>query len=330
MRISLALLAAVFCLTEAIAANDAEKPAAHSAPEASSHKQPAKEEPKKEEPKKEVLKGKAAAEAREAKEAMGAQELAAKVKARMLAMQKTRATKHEHGKTDATPVAHGAHWSYEGEGGPARWGKLDSAWAKCDTGNRQSPIDIRDGIKVDLETISFDYQPSTFNVVDNGHTVQVNLGSGNRIVVMGRIYELIQFHFHRPSEERIEGRGFDMVVHLVHRDANGRLAVVAVLIEGGKPHPLIQTVWNNLPLEKNEPVAPNLMMDVSKLLPEHREYYTYMGSLTTPPCSEGVLWMVLKEPIQASAQQIGIFGKLYQMNARPIQSSAGRLIKESN
>lgn len=222
-----------------------------------------------------------------------------------------------------------ASWSYEGETGPEQWGKLRPEWARCASGNRQSPIDIRDGIAVDLEQVAIDYKPSAFNVVNNGHTVQVNLGPGNMITLTGRTYELQQFHFHRPAEERVNGRGFEMVAHLVHKDSEGRLAVIAVLIENGSAHPLMQTVWNNLPLEKNEPVAPTALIDVTQLLPQRRDYYTYMGSLTTPPCSEGVLWIVLKEPVQASTQQIGIFSRLYPMNARPLQPSAGRLIKES-
>lgn len=223
-----------------------------------------------------------------------------------------------------------AHWSYEGEGAPIRWGKLNADWAKCDLGTRQSPIDIRDGIKVELEPIAFDYKPARFNVLDNGHTVQVNLGGGNHITVMGKMYELVQFHFHRPSEERINGRASDMVAHLVHKDADGKLAVVAVLLNGGNPNSLVQTIWNNLPLEKNDPVIPTSTIDMGQILPERREYYTYMGSLTTPPCSEGVLWMVMKQPVQLSFDQIAIFSRLYPMNARPIQASSGRLIKESN
>lgn len=221
-------------------------------------------------------------------------------------------------------------WSYEGEGAPVRWGKLNSAWTKCENGTRQSPIDIRDGIKVDLEQVNFNYRPARFSVIDNGHTIQVNLGAGNSITTMGRKYELVQFHFHRPSEERVNGQGFQMVAHLVHKDAEGKLAVVAVLIEEGQAHSLVQSVWNNLPLEKNEALAAMTPMDLNELLPERREYYTYMGSLTTPPCSEGVLWIVLKEPIQVSSQQIAIFARLYPMNARPIQVQSGRMIKESN
>ncbi len=231
----------------------------------------------------------------------------------------------------AAASAHSAlHWSYQGEGGPLGWGKLSAANAKCDSGERQSPIDIRDGIRVDLDPLTFDYKPSRFSVTDTGYTIQVNLGAGNFINVSGRTYELVQFHFHKPSEERINGKGFDMVIHLVHKDGDGRLAVVALLIERGKSQSLVQSVWNNLPLEKNEPVQALNTMDLSKLLPVGRDYYTYMGSLTIPPCTEGVLWLVMKETIEISAEQIDIFSWLYPMNARPIQKTSGRLIKESN
>jgi carbonic anhydrase len=221
-------------------------------------------------------------------------------------------------------------WSYEGENGPAYWGKINPAWAKCGDGNRQSPIDIRDGMKVELEQITFDYHPSSFNVTDNGKTVQVMVGGGNFITVNNRMYELIQFHFHRPSEERINGKGYEMVVHLVHKDGEGRIAMLALLLERGKPQPVIQTVWNNLPLEKLETLAPSTVLDPMELLPARRDYFTFMGSMTTPPCQEGVLWLVMKEPVQASPAQMALFSRLYPLNARPVQPSSGRIIKESN
>jgi carbonic anhydrase len=223
-----------------------------------------------------------------------------------------------------------AHWSYEGEAGPAAWGALKPEFVACSAGKRQSPIDIRDGFAVDLEPVQFDYRPSGFSVIDNGHTVQVNVGAGNSIEVTGRRYELLQFHFHRPSEERINGRAFDMVAHLVHKDLEGRLAVVAVMLDRGSPQPLVQTVWNNLPLERGEAVPARDAIDLNELLPQDRRYFTYMGSLTTPPCSEGVLWLVMQQPVGVSPQQISLFSRLYPMNARPIQPAAGRMIKQSN
>lgn len=228
------------------------------------------------------------------------------------------------------PVARGTHWSYEGDSGPANWSKINVDWAKCGNGSRQSPIDIRDGMKVELEQISFDYHPSSFNVVDNGHTVQVGVSGGNYITVQNRMFELQQFHFHRPSEERINGKAFEMVVHLVHRDAEGRLAVLALLLERGAPQATIQTVWNNLPLEKFETMQPTILLDPAEMLPARRDYYTYMGSMTEPPCSEGVLWLVMKQPVQASPAQMALFSRLYPLNARPIQPGNGRIIKESN
>jgi carbonic anhydrase len=289
------------------------------------------------------------------KEEQAAEELAAKVAEKMAQIRKERAarpvvrtyappirrpdspdlkpktTSHSaNASTSSDAHVSAVHWGYEGENGPQSWGKLSPANAKCDVGERQSPIDIRDGIRVELDPLSFDYKASQFSVIDNGHTIQVNMGAGNYINVSGRSYGLVQFHFHRPSEERINGRGSEMVVHLVHRDGAGKLAVVAILIERGKAHPLIQSVWNNLPLEKNESVNALSNMDLSQLIPKGRDYYTFMGSLTTPPCTEGVLWLVMKETIEMSPEQIFIFSRLYPMNARPIQKPAGRLIKESN
>lgn len=223
---------------------------------------------------------------------------------------------------------HDVHWAYAGDTGPESWGRLKPEFQQCMVGKRQSPIDIRDGIPVQLDPIQFDYRPSNFRVIDNGHTVQVNVEPGNGITVMGHRYELVQFHFHRPSEERINGRQYEMVAHLVHKDIDGKLAVVAVLMDQGKAHPLVQQVWNNLPLEKNMEQGAMSQIDLGQLLPEQRQYYTYMGSLTTPPCSEGVLWMVMKQPAGVSREQIGVFAKLYPMNARPVQSQAGRLIKD--
>lgn len=235
-----------------------------------------------------------------------------------------------HAPTPSAVHVHDVHWGYEGEAGPQNWARLKPEYALCGAGTRQSPIDIREGLRVDLDPIRFDYKPTYFRIVDNGHTIQVTVGEGLTLTVMGRTYELQQFHFHRPAEERIDGQRFDMVVHLVHKDYDGRLAVLAILLDRGEAHPLIQTLWNNLPLEKNEPYTPqNVTINPADLLPEQKAYYTYMGSLTTPPCSEGVLWMVMKQPATLSAEQIGVFSRFYRNNARPVQSISGRTIKES-
>jgi len=226
----------------------------------------------------------------------------------------------------------GHHWSYQGATGPTHWAKMEHEFEACGLGREQSPIDIKSAAakKETLPVIAFAYHLGPLKMIDNGHTIQVNVGSGNAIEVMGRRYDLVQFHFHRPSEERIDGRQFDMVAHLVHRDAEGRLAVVAVLLDRGSAHPVVQSVWNNLPLEQGEELAAPTPIDLNALLPQDKRYYTYMGSLTTPPCSEGVLWLVMKQPVPVSPEQVGVFARLYPMNARPIQQAAGRLIKQSN
>jgi carbonic anhydrase len=234
--------------------------------------------------------------------------------------------------SEAAEVPHQeVHWSYIGAGAPQEWGNLKPEYEACAKGQRQSPIDIKDGARLELQPIVFDYKPSPLRIVDNGHTVQVNYAEGSSITVAGERFELEQFHFHKPAEERIDGRAFDMVAHLVHRNLDGRLAVVAVLFEAREQaHPFLRTLWPHLPLEPGREVLPkDASIDVNALLPEVRTYFTYIGSLTTPPCSEGVLWLVLKTPVEIAPEQVAVFGKLYSMNARPLQPARGRLIKES-
>jgi carbonic anhydrase len=222
-----------------------------------------------------------------------------------------------------------AHWGYGGHGGPKEWGGLDSEFAACKLGKVQSPIDIRGAKAADLPAIKFDYKPSPLRVIDNGHTIQVNYAPGSTIDVAGARYELLQFHFHRPSEEKVDGKSYPMVAHLVHKNAEGKLAVVGVLLDQGGANDVISAVWKNLPKEKEKEVAApgNLMIDASKLLPENRGYYTFEGSLTTPPCSEGVRWFVLKTPAKIANDQVAAFGKLYPMNARPTQPLNGRALQ---
>ncbi len=226
--------------------------------------------------------------------------------------------------------AHISHWAYQGGTGPESWGGLKPEFSLCRTGQRQSPIDIRGGLAVDLEPVTFDYHASKFAVLDNGHTVQVELAKGNSIEVGGKRFELQQFHFHRPSEERIDGRQFEMSLHLVHKDEQGRLAVVALLFDQGPAHPVLQQVWSNLPLEHGDANSARMPLELSALLPADRRYYTYMGSLTTPPCSEGVQWIVMRHPVTLAPEQIEVFARIYPMNARPLQSASGRRILQSN
>ena len=223
------------------------------------------------------------------------------------------------------------HWSYSGDTGPAKWAALESDYGVCGVGKLQSPIDILDSVaqKGALPAIGFDYKPSPLKIVDNGHTIQVDYAPGSFITVQGKRYELIQFHFHKPSEERIDGKSAAMVAHLVHKNADGNLAVVAVLLKTGQANNLVETLWKNLPPKKGtETAAEGVQVNAADLLPANRAaYYTFTGSLTTPPCSEGVTWFVLKNPTSISNTEVARFAQLYPMNARPTQPLNGREIR---
>ena len=223
--------------------------------------------------------------------------------------------------------AEGEHWSYKGHGGPAKWAELDHEFATCGLGKVQSPIDIRGAKVADLPAIRFNYKPSPLKLIDNGHTIQVNYAPGSSIDVGDAHYELLQFHFHKPSEEKIQGKSHAMVAHLVHKSAEGKLAVVAVLLDKGGANPTIDTIWMNLPKEKEKETSVNASVDAATLVPRDKGYYTFQGSLTTPPCSEGVRWFVLKTPMKITESEIMAFGKLYPMNARPTQPLNGRAIE---
>ena len=227
-----------------------------------------------------------------------------------------------------THQAHDAHWDYEGENAPFRWGDMKTEFSTCKTGARQSPIDIRNPVISEVEPIQFHYEDVALKVSNNGHTIQVDYAPGSFILYAGARYELVQFHFHSPSEERINGRAFDMVAHLVHRSAQGRLAVVAVLLAAGREQPMLQAVWAAMPGTRDRTRERlDVAINVKQLLPADPTYYSYMGSLTTPPCTEGVQWLVMKTPIEMSREQIAHFTALYPMNARPLQASNDRVIK---
>ncbi len=226
--------------------------------------------------------------------------------------------------------AEGARWTYAGATGPAKWGNLGKGFALCKLGTNQSPIDIpdADARKGDLASLLFNYKPTPLKIIDNGHTIQVNYAPGSFLIVAGKQYELIEFHFHRPSEEKISGKGHDMEAHLVHQDKDGKPAVVAVLLDEGRENALVKTLWSNLPQDKGkEHVVDAVKINALGLLPQNKDYYTFAGSLTTPPCSENVTWFVLKNPTQVSADEIARFAKSYPMNARPVQPLNGRDIQ---
>jgi len=214
----------------------------------------------------------------------------------------------------------GPHWSYGGTDGPTHWGELDKTFKTCQLGHHQSPIDIRAPKPADLPPIQFAYRPTSLHIVNNGHTIQVNYAPGSFIIVGDKRYQLTQFHFHHPSEERINGKGFEMVAHLVHAAPDGKLAVVAVLLDAGAANPVIASLWQHLPAhEGREQKLDDVQIDVTGLLPQDRGYYTFTGSLTTPPCSEDVTWFVLKAPEPISQSQADAFGKIYPRDARPVQ-----------
>jgi carbonic anhydrase len=230
----------------------------------------------------------------------------------------------------AEKSAAGHEWSYEGEHGPAHWGDVETDYAVCKTGRNQSPIDITGAVKADLPPIQFDYKAAPLRIINNGHSIQVNYPEGSFIIVDGIQYQLVQFHFHHPSEEKIKGKSFDMVVHLVHKNAEGNLAVVAVLMRKGQANALLKTLWEHLPKAEGKEVASaDVTINPMELLPAQRGYYTYTGSLTTPPCTEGVKWLVLKTPVEISDVQIDRFAHIYKHNARPVQPLDGRVVSES-
>jgi carbonic anhydrase len=222
-----------------------------------------------------------------------------------------------------------AHWSYGGQTGPSHWGDLDKENATCKLGKEQSPIDITGAQKADLEPIVFGYTSSPADIVNNGHTVQVNVANGGSIRVGAAEYTVVQFHFHTPSEELINGKTHAMVAHLVHKSADGKLAVVAVEINGGKENAALKPVFDAMPAKVGETRTLSGGFNLTSILPARRDYYTFMGSLTTPPCSEGVRWYVLKDVIEISAGELAAFKKLYPMNARPVQPLNGRSLQET-
>ncbi|HET7871963.1 MAG TPA: carbonic anhydrase family protein [Terriglobales bacterium] len=232
---------------------------------------------------------------------------------------------------DVAQEKHPEHsWDYGERLGPNHWGDLRPEFAPCKTGHHQSPIDIRNPQKAALPAIRFEYKPSPLHIIDNGHTIMVNYAAGSVMSVGGKKYALKQFHFHRPSEEKINSESFEMSVHLVHADEQGKLAVVAVLLRHGQDNALVRELWNDLPKEKGkEELLDKIQINVSRILPADRSYYTFSGSLTTPPCSEDVTWFVLKHPVTVSAAEIKQFSQLYRNDARPTQPLYERVVLES-
>jgi carbonic anhydrase len=229
------------------------------------------------------------------------------------------------------------HWGYQGEEGPEHWAELSDDFALCGSGTVQSPIDLGAAVPMapgagtemqrDYGTgaLSIARHDHVVDVLDNGHTIQVTYEEGSTLTV-GRVeYELLQFHFHAPSEHTIDGGHYPMELHLVHRAESGELAVLGVFIEEGESNPAFDALIEGLPSAAGEERRfTDVEIEVDAFISSEDEYYRYEGSLTTPPCSEGVHWAVLTEPLHASAEQIAALDAAMPANNRPVQALGSR------
>jgi carbonic anhydrase len=223
-------------------------------------------------------------------------------------------------------------WGYSGATGPESWGKMRSEWKVCAEGKRQSPVDFAAArpVRVDLDPVKFDYRPTSFVIIDSPQQLRVRISESMGLEVRGQRYVLEGFTLHRPPETSIDGKTADLEAYFFHRGNKDRIAILAVqFTRGGQPNAPLQTLLNNLPLERGDSYIPQTTLDMAALLPVNPAHYLYMGSLTTPPCSEGVLWVVMKEPMTISDEQVEIFSRLHESNTRPPQPAFNRLILES-
>jgi len=212
------------------------------------------------------------------------------------------------------------HWGYEGEVGPEHWGDLSPDYAACSQGVEQSPIEIPATAPVNPPGLSFNYQSSALNIVNNGHAIQVNYDQGSNLEIGGASYPLVQFHLHSLSEHTLNGAHMPMEVHLVHKDASGHVAVIGIMIVEGAQNPAYEAILAHMPAEEGESqMISGTAVDAGDLLPADQSYYHYNGSLTTPPCTEGVRWFVMAAPVELSTAQIAAFQSIYDNNYRPVQ-----------
>ena len=227
------------------------------------------------------------------------------------------------------PAGFAADWSYEGEHGPTHWGDLDAASKICSTGHQQSPVDIGANFRANVSRLGIAWGKRSDTIVNNGHTIQLNIADGSTLKVGNETYKLLQFHFHRPSEHKFAGKSFPMEVHFVHQAASGALGVIGAMMVAGRPNPVFKIIVDTMPQQAGPPVKAAPGTDPNGLLPANRRYFNYEGSLTTPPCSETVTWMVLENPISVAEADIAAFAKLYPMNARPVQNLFRRYLLRS-
>ena len=223
---------------------------------------------------------------------------------------------------------HAAHWGYEGDASPEHWAEMSDKFALCGTGQNQSPIDIKSDIDADLPAIEFAYKGKAEKVLNNGHTIQVDIAEGSSIVVDGKTFVLKQFHFHTPSENTIDGKSFPLEAHFVHRNAEeNTYAVVSVMFDEGEENPILKSIWEKMPAEARKDAAIDEGLNYSQLMPEDKDYYRFNGSFTTPPCTEGVRWYVLKKPMKVSKEQVEkFFAVMKHANNRNIQKLGARVI----
>ena len=221
-----------------------------------------------------------------------------------------------------------ANWSYEGHTGPKYWGDLDKKFIMCKIGKNQSPIDInkQDLIKACLNPLKLEYNSKAKSVVNNGHTIKVSIEDGSYLYVDGKKFELKQFHFHTPSENTIDGKNYPMEAHLVHISKDGEIAVIGVMFKLGKENKALKKFQNSICSKVNKKKTISAYLNPSELLPKNRDYYRFNGSLTTPPCTEGVRWFVFKEPVEMSKEQLKIFSKIMGKNNRPTQPINARKV----
>lgn len=231
----------------------------------------------------------------------------------------------------AEKAGHGGapHWTYEGEGGPEHWGELSADFRVCELGLEQTPIDLVRGVSASLAQVNPEFQDMPLTILNNGHTIQVNCAPGSGSRIEGERFELLQFHFHHPSEHLLSGKAFDLELHFVHKSAAGQLAVLGVFIRPGAENAALSPVFDAMPGQAGEPVTVGSSISPAAMLPGERGYFRYQGSLTTPPCSEGVLWTVFQAPIEAGAGQIGRFAALFPVNARPVRPLNRRFLLQS-
>ncbi|WP_374448125.1 carbonic anhydrase [Providencia sp.] len=218
-------------------------------------------------------------------------------------------------------------WTYEGSGAPENWGKLSEEFKVCESGFNQSPINIENVIDGKLEPLKINIHTHAQKIINNGHSIQINVNDDDDFSIDGSTYQLKQFHFHSPSENEIQSKQYPLELHLVHSKEDGSIAVLAIMLEEGDTNPAIEQILKSIPKEKNKEKELSTTIDLTPLYPEDKNYYRFSGSLTTPPCTEGVVWLVMKQPIKASKEQIEKFQKaLGHPNNRPIQPLHGRVI----